>query len=214
MDTTDSELKNALEKMPGISRVLNVEIRDCIIENASFETKGAERLVLERLVVDDAEALFDFYFNGLSEKSREFFPPYPLFSPPVCSAMELAGRIADWQREDDWTVLKLVDKAGQIIGIGLLKRFKTERPVSGLAVKEEFQGKGLGFIIQKVITEQARLLKLKHLYVTLAEENVASFNLHKKCGFEPTGNVAPHYIYRYGEKEVDRMDIEMLIKFD
>ena len=177
-----------------------------------MKTEMLGEVCFQRLKVEDAAGLYDFYFNGLSEQSRIFWPPYPLFSPPVQSADELSVRIKDWQKEDDWTVLKLV-KEGQIIGLGLLKRFKTERPTSGLALREEYQGKGLGSIIQTVINEQARMLKLKELYATLAPENRASLEMHKKCGFKETGKMMPHYIYSDGVKKIDRQDIELVARF-
>jgi RimJ/RimL family protein N-acetyltransferase len=163
--------------------------------------------------MEDSAALFDFYFRGLSEESRDFFPPYPLFSPPLSSVEELVTRIRDWQKEDDWTVLKLV-KDEQIIGMGLLKRYQTERPVSGLAVREEFQKVGLGLLLQTIINEQARLLGLRKLYATLAQENIASLRVHEKCGFKQTGKLVPHFGYKDGSKVVDRQDIEMVREFN
>ncbi|MFC2006272.1 GNAT family N-acetyltransferase [Chloroflexota bacterium] len=211
-EKSTKNVREALKTIPGVTSSTDVRIKDGMIENISIAHNTTGSLTLQRLQVDDSEALFDFYFHGLSEKSRDYWPPYPLFSPPVESAEELAGRIKDWQKEDDWTVLKLL-KGSQIIGIGLLKRYKTEQPTSGLAVREEYQGKGLGRIIQTLINEQARLLRLKELYITLAQDNTASFKLHKECGFTETGNLVPHYVYRNGAREIDRQDLEMIIKF-
>ena len=206
-------IKEVLERLPGVASVNDVSVKDSVIEYFSFEKTSIGRLVVQRLQVEDADALFDFYLNGLTEKSREFFPPYPLFSPPVNSVEELANRIRDWQKEDDWTVLKLV-KDEQIIGMGLLKRYQTERPVSGLAVREEFQKVGLGLLLQTIINEQARLLGLKKLYATLAQENIASLLVHKKCGFKQTSRLVPHFVYKNGVEEVDRHDIEMVREFN
>ena len=210
---TDSDnIKHTLEKLPGIESVSEIRIKDNIIERISLKNSSIGRLMVQRLKVEDSPALFDFYFNGLSQQSRNFWPPYPLFSPPVSSAEELASRIADWKKEDDWTVLKLV-KDEQIIGICLLKRYKTERPVSGLAVHEEFQKSGLGVLLQTIVNEQARLLGLKKLYATLAQDNIASLQVHKKCGFQQTDRLVPHFHYQNGVKELDRHDIEMVIEF-
>ena len=209
MNTAAKDIEDNLKKLPEVSAVDDVRIKDGIIECITIGKTSIGRLVVQRLKVADSTALFDFYFNGLTEKSREFFPPYPLFSPPVNSAEELAGRITDWQREDDWTVLKLV-KDEQIIGVGLLKRCRTERPVSGLAVREEYQQKGIGVLLQTIINEQARLLGVPELYATLAPDNTASLKVHLKCGFRQTGKLVPHFIYNNGVKEIDRQDIEMV----
>ena len=216
MSTNHSDtgnIKHVLEKLPVVESVSEIKIKDKIIESVSLESKSTGRLVLERLNVTDSAALFDFYFHGLSEESKNFFPPYPLFSPTVNSTEELARRISDWKKEDDWTFLKLT-QGEQIIGVCLLKRYKTERPTSGLAVREEFQQKGLGFLLQTIVNEQARLLRLKKLYATMAQDNIASLETHKKCGFKETGRLVPHFGYKNGNKVADRYDIETIIEFD
>ena len=119
----------------------------------------------------------------------------------------------EWEKEDDWTFLKLV-KDEQIIGVCLLKRYKTERPTNGLAVRDEFQNMGLGFLLQTIVNEQARLLKLKKIYATTTQDNIASLRVHKKCGFKQTGRLVPHFGYKNGTKVIDRYDIEMVIEFD
>ncbi|MBI3040483.1 MAG: GNAT family N-acetyltransferase [Chloroflexi bacterium] len=213
-NNTDAEnIRSALARLPGVATVNDVRIKDRIIESISLENKSLGRLVLQRLNVEDSPALFDFYFRGLSEQSRNFWPPYPLFNPPIKSAEELATRIRDWQREDDWTFLNLL-KEKQIIGACLLKRYQPQRPVSGLAVREEFQKRGLGFLLQTIINEQAHLLGLKKLYATLAQENIASRRLHEKCGFKQTGRLVPHFGYQDGNKVVDRQEIEMVQEFN
>ena len=205
-------IRSVLEKLPGVVSVQGIEIKDSMAERFSLEKGEVGRLSVERLDVEDAPALFDFYFQGLSEESRNFFPPYPLFSPPLSSVEELSNRIREWKKEDDWTFLKLTQEE-QIIGVCLLKRYKTERPRSGLAVREEFQGRGLGFLLQTIVNEQARLLRLERLYASVAPDNIASLRIHEKCGFKKTGRMVPHYGYKNGVEEVDRQDIEMVIEF-
>jgi RimJ/RimL family protein N-acetyltransferase len=213
-NTSNAEnIKYALEKLPGVESVNEIKIKDKIIEHISIENKSIGRLMVNRLNVEDSSALFDFYFNGLSEQSRDFFPPYPLFSPPVNSVEELANRIMDWKKEDDWTFLNLI-RDEQIIGVCLLKRYQPERPTSGLAVREKFQKIGLGFLLQTIVNEQARLLGLKKLYATLAQDNIASLRVHEKCGFKQTGKLVPHFGYKDGNKVVDRQDIEMVREFN
>ena len=215
MENSDSTLtqsiKNTLDKLPGLTSVGDISIVDRKIENLILEKESIGILSIRRLKVADAAALYAFYFQGLSPRSRDFFPPYPLFSPPISSWEELAERIREWQKEDDWTALILI-KDKNIIGMGLLKRYNTERPVSGLAVSEQFQEKGLGSLIQTIINEQARLLRLRALYATAAPDNAASLKVHEGCGFRRTGQLKPHYVYRNGEREIDRQDVELVLK--
>lgn len=210
-ETCVASLKGVLENLPRVKSVNEIRTNNKIIESISIAHEALGTIKFQRLDVVDSVELFEFYYQGLSEKSRIFFPPYPLFSPPVNSAEELGKRIADWKKEDDWTVLKLT-KNDRIIGTCHLKRWKTERPVSGLAVREEFQKMGLGFLLQTVVVQQACLLKLLRLYVTVAPDNVASLRVHKKCGFKKTGRLVAHFVYKNGVKEIDRHDIEMVLE--
>ena len=139
-----------------------------------FQHKELGELMVRQLQATDSTLLYDFYTKGLSEKSRVFFgAPYPVFSPPLD---EIGDRILEWQREDDWVFLNLV-KHGDIIGVAMLKRFKTH-PVSGLAIRDEYYRKGLGFLLQSLINAQARLLGLEMVYATIAPKNIPSIQLH------------------------------------
>lgn len=211
--TNAEKIKSALRKLLGVEFVNEIKIKDKIIEYISLENRAIGRLMVQRLKVEDSPALFDFYFRGLSEESRNFFPPYPLFSPSPNSVEELSNRIIEWKKEDDWTFLNLM-KDGQIIGVCLLKRYQPERPTSGLAVREEFQKIGLGVMLQTIVNQQAILLGLKRVCATVAPDNAASLRIHEKCGFKRTGRTVAHYGYKNGIKEFERFDIEMFREFD
>lgn len=204
-------LRKTLNNLPDVKSVNDVEIKDNLIENLSFNNESLGSLVLHRLTIEDSGALYDFYFEGLSDEARNLFPPYPLFSPPVETAEELAGRIADWGKEDDWTVL-LLTKEELIIGVCLLKRWSTERPTSGLAIREGFRNSGLGFLLQTVVNEQALLLGLDRVCATVAPDNAASLKVHQRSGFRKTGKMVPHYGYKNGIKEIERYDVELVLE--
>ena len=216
------ELKSALEALPQVISVRDISIEDNFIRNLSIETGSAGRLTVCRLDVDDAAGLFEFYSEGLSEKPRRLFAPYPLFYTPPESVEELSGRIADWKKEDDWTALNLI-KEGRIIGFGLLKRFKTEKVTSSIVIRDEFLKRGLGYLLQNIIIGQARLMHLKRFHVKVVSDNLASMRLHEKCGFRQT-RILPSALYgemfKYlrdkdeenGNKAVDRKLFEMVIE--
>lgn len=208
MGANIKKIQANLNKLPGVE-VDEIKIENNIIKHIAVQTLAVGKLVIESIDIKDSTKLFNFYFQGLSEKARNFFPPYPLFSPSPKDSKELAEKIKNWQQEDDWTVLKLL-KDGQIIGMCLLKKYKTDNPTSGLAVSEKFQKMGLGALLQTIINEQARLLRIKKLTITLAQNNMASLKVHKKTGFKKTGRLVPHYIYINGVKTKDRDDIEMV----
>ena len=216
------ELKRALGALPQVASVDEIKVENDIIKYASIETGSVGKVTVHQLDVNDAAGLFDFYSHGLSEKPRRQFAPYPLFHTPPVSADELACRIADWKREDDWTAVNLV-KDGRIIGFGLLKRFKSEQVTSAIVIRDEFLKKGLGYLLQNIIIEQARLLNLKRFHVKVVSDNLASVRLHEKCGFRQT-RILPSALYgeifKYlserdeenGNKAVDRKLFEMVIE--
>ncbi|MBN1188426.1 MAG: GNAT family N-acetyltransferase [Dehalococcoidales bacterium] len=206
---SEEKLRKDLQDLSQVAEVCTIDIRNKFFKQMTIDTKLSGRLIIRRLELKDTPALFDFYYNKLSTVSRRFFPPYPLFSPPVKSPEELNQRIRDWQKEDDWIVLVVLHQ-NIVIGMGLLKRYHTDRPTTGLAVAEDYHAKGIGAIIQTSINEQARLLGLPRIYATLAPDNVASHKLHLSCGFVETGKLIPHYIYQNGIKVVDRQDLEMV----
>ena len=205
---TSENLVATLTALPVVKAVSEVELSAVLIKRIMLETAAFGKAVIDRLNDDNVNSLFAFYTNGLSARSREYFPPYPLFSPAPESAEQLGERLREWQREDDW-VFFLLHLAGKVAGCCLLKRYRTPRPTSGLAVGESFQQQGLGVLLQTVVNEQAKLLGLKRLTITLAPDNIASLNVHFACGFVVTGIRVPHYGYREGQKIIDRYDTEM-----
>lgn len=206
-----NKLKEGIKLVPGVISIKKVIIDNKIIKYISIDKELIGKLIIQAIDKEDGEGLYNFYTKNLSERSKRFFPPYPLFSPTVKSAEELKKRIVEWKKEKDWTVLKLVQN-DQIIGLVLLKRYKTDRPTSGLAVSERFQKVGIGTLLQTIIDEQAWLLGIKNLYITAAQDNLASLRLHEKCGFKKTGKLVPHFIYKNKVKVIDRYDVEMVKK--
>ena len=218
------ELKRALGALPQVASVDEIRVEDDIIKYVSIETASIGKVMVHQLAVNDAAGLFEFYSHGLSEKPRRQFAPYPLFHTPPVSANELACRIADWKRENDWTAMNLV-KDRRIIGFGLLKRFKSEQATSAIVIRDEFLEKGLGYLLQNVIVEQARLLKLKRFHVKVVSDNLASLRLHEKCGFRQT-KILPSAMYeeifKYlsdcdkmdGGEAVERQLIEMAMELE
>jgi len=207
------EFKCMLEKIPPVKSVGTIEIEENFIKYISIEAKSIGSVAIHRLDVKYSAALFDFYFKGLSEESRKLFYPYPLFDTPPKSAEELSRRIKDWQRESDWTVLNLI-KDQQIIGVSLLKRFRTPQATSGLAVHEEFRRMGLGHLLQTLVNVQARLLNLKKFHVKIEPENIASVRLHEKCGFKQTRMVS-YLGYKDGvRKEIPVIEMVLELSYE
>jgi RimJ/RimL family protein N-acetyltransferase len=180
------DVKHVLEKLPQVTSVGTVKIEGNLIKYISIKTRSMGGVTVHQLDTHSSAALFAFYFEGLSQESRKRFYPYPLFDTPPNSPRELSKRIDDWKKETDWTVLCLT-KDKQIIGICLLKRFRTPQATSALAVHEDFRRMGLGHLLQTLVNAQARLLNLERFHVKVEPDNIASLLLHEKCGFKQSG---------------------------
>lgn len=214
------QVKRALEALPEVASVDEIKVEEGIITYVSLSTRALGGLTARQLKVSDAAELFDFYSEGLSEKARRLFAPYPLFDAPPQSADELARKIADWKKEDDWSAMSLV-KDGRIVGFALLKRFRTGQVTSGIAVRDEFHRMGLGSLLQGIIVGQARLLGLERFHIKVISDNLASIRLHEKCGFRQTKILPAMYegILEYlgecdkenGKEPVYRQLIEMVV---
>jgi RimJ/RimL family protein N-acetyltransferase len=218
------EVKQHLEQMPELVSVDEVQIEKNMIQSIAIVSRAIGRVTVRKLDVNDAAELFDFYAEGLSEIARILFAPYPLFHIPPGSADELASRIADWKKEDDWMAVNIL-KDSRIIGFCMLKRFYSDHVTSGIAVRDEFLKKGLGYLLQKIIMEQARLLNVKRFHVKIVSDNVASIKLHEKCGFKQARMLGPSLYEemltvlrdrdaRQLRKEVDRHIIEMVVSLE
>lgn len=218
-------LKQTLEKIPDVVYVDKIQVKDNIIQYIVIKSERVGTITVEQLEEKSAKALYNFYFFGLAERSRRLFVPYPLFNPPPTSSDDLAQRIADWKKEDDWSALKMV-KSEEIIGFGLLKRFRSEKVTSGIAIRDNFVKMNLGYLLQTIINEQARLLSIKSFHVKVVSDNIASVRLHEKCGFRTTRVIHDHNYHdmlQYlkecdkaagGEKIIERQIIEMVIKLN
>ncbi len=81
-----------------------------------------------------------------------------------------------------------------------------------MAVIDKYHKRGLGSLLLKVVIAQGRLLNLQRIHSAVAPDNDASYALHKKCGFVPTGELTPHIIIKNGEKLTDRHDRELILQ--
>jgi len=196
-----------LKQCPQIEEIDDVFIENGIIHSIRLGIVSIGSVIIHKLDIEDAPALFEFYTRGLSEKARSLFYPYPLFNPRPRSVAEFSKRILDWKKEDDWVVLNLV-KDRLVLGVALLKRIRSENATSGLAVRDDFCNMKLGQLLQTIVNVQARLLGLKRFHVKIEPNNIASMRVHEKCGFRKGGLVS-YFGYRDGEK-VEMPVVEMV----
>lgn len=189
----NEKVKRITERFDQVRLFNKAEINNSIIQLILLETYSLGGIAFTQLDESDSHALFDFYINGLSDESRRLFPPYPILSTPPTSVEDLSAKIVNWKREDDWSFLN-VYKNELIVGVGFLKRIRSEHVTSGLAVRENFRSRKLGRLLQSVINMQARLLGITEFHVKIISDNLPSIRLHENCGFKKVG-VVPSETY-------------------
>jgi len=186
-------LKEKLGKELNIS-VSSIELNNNFFHSIVFNSKELGNLEVRDLNVQYLPLLFKFYYDGLTENSRKQYHPYPLFNTPPATVDELVSRFNEWKKEDNWIVLNIC-KDDIILATSDLKRIGTEDVTSGIAVRDDYQGKGLGYLLRMIVVEQARLLNIPRFHVKIVPANIASIKLHEKCGFVNTGELQyTHFI--------------------
>jgi len=98
----------------------------------------------------------------------------------------------------DKTSIHCIAKYGeQVIGYGRLSIDGDKGKISQMAVKKEYQKKGVGRKIVLTIVEKAKELKIPHLYMA-ARVHVIGF--YEKLGFHVTGEIFPSKITQIPHK--------------
>lgn len=189
--------------------VSNIELNNKFFHRINFFSKELGNLEVRDLNIQDLPSLFEFYYNGLSENSRKQYHPYPLLHTPPASVDELVSRFNEWKKENNWTILNIY-KSDILLATSDLKRIGTKDVTSGIAVRDDYQRKGLGYLLRKFVVEQARLLKIPGFHVKVVPANISSIKLHEKCGFVNT--VEMQYSHFIDGKRVTETVIKMEIR--
>lgn len=208
-NTEELLLRERLGKELDIS-ISNLELNNNFFHRITFFSTVLGNLEVRDLNVQDVPSLFEFFFKGLSENSRKQYHPYPLLHTPPASVDDLVNRFNEWKKENNWTVLNIY-KNDIILATSDLKRIGTEDVTSGIAVRDDYQGKGLGYLLRKIVVEQARLLNIPSFHVKIVPANTSSIKLHEKCGFINTGEM--QYSHVVDGKMITETVIKMEIRF-
>jgi len=98
----------------------------------------------------------------------------------------------------DNTSIHCIAKYGeQIIGYGRLSIDGDKGKISQMAVKKEYQKKGVGKKIVLTIIKKAKELKITHLYVAA---RIYVIGFYKKLGFREIGKIFPSKITQIPHK--------------
>ena len=139
---------------------------------------GIDLVVIRRIELGDAAALVAFY-NGLSESSKRTFRP--LGSTTTWDACEdiVQGNRPETEEKLDLVALRET----RIVGWSFLWKLKSDEPVFGLAVADDYQGKGLGRDLMDRVMKTARERELRKVFLTVVKDNEVAWRMYEKRGF-------------------------------
>ena len=121
------------------------------------------------------------FYNGLSEESiRTFRPLGKSTTGEVCREIGLAN--------NSGVKCDMIAVAGEsIIGWCFIWNLDQQAPMFGIAVADNYQGRGLGQQLAGRIMEKAGLLKLPRVVLTVVKDNERARRIYTKLGFVLTG---------------------------
>jgi ribosomal protein S18 acetylase RimI-like enzyme len=139
------------------------------------------RLTVRKLQEGDEERLLEFY-KSLSDETVHFYHPYPTFnSETIKKAVQrtITG--------EDLGLIAVDDKE-QVIAHVFLSGIANDIAGFGIGVRDDFQGRGIGNELMKLIIRLAKHeLRKKGIRLTVLKENKRAFHLYRKYGFEICG---------------------------
>jgi regulation of enolase protein 1 (concanavalin A-like superfamily)/GNAT superfamily N-acetyltransferase len=137
---------------------------------------------IRRLTPGDAAALVDFY-NALSPASKRTFRPLDAQTTlPVCEAIVRDNLPAAESKLD----LVAVDGT-RVAGWSFVWDLGGPEPVFGLAVADDYHGRGLGSALMDAVLAAARQKGLSTIYLTVVRDNDKARGLYARRGFATYG---------------------------
>ena len=73
----------------------------------------------------------------------------------------------------------------------------------GIVIHDEYQGRGLGTILTKLMIEIAKIKGLKKIGLSVYTHNESGFHVYKKCGYDVEGLLKMEHWHYLLEKYVD-----------
>ena len=138
---------------------------------------------IRRIAAGDGPSLLAFY-NGLSADSKRTFRPLGIEAElNVC-----VGVIRDNHSAVDDKHDMVVVKATQIIGWGFLHDLTSREPFLGLAIADEWQGRGLGGAVMNAVMAAGRARGLAKVSLAVVQDNAVARGMYERHGFVCSGD--------------------------
>lgn len=150
---------------------------------------------------DKIRPFFDLYWLGLKRKTiKWFFAQFPLF----LSTIKLFRNMLFLFYPYLIFISKVATEGGKIISYSFLiirKRYdkKYFSAELGIAVIDDYQGKGIGTEMMKRLIKKAKNEKIKEIFLTTRVDNKKARSLYRKFGFKEE-SILKDEVEWYGRK--------------
>ncbi|MEF2965366.1 GNAT family N-acetyltransferase [Paenibacillus sp. M1] len=94
----------------------------------------------------------------------------------------------------------IASSSNEIIGVFVLLKTRPETiEIVNIAVREDYQGKGIGRKLIEFAKEQAKRDKAKTIEIGTGNSSIGQLYLYQKCGFRITGIDRDFFVRHYDE---------------
>ena len=144
-----------------------------------------DSVVLREVECGDVERMIE-YFDSLGERSRGFFHPHPFDA-------ERAQEICGDKTPGAYRIV--AECEGRIVGYAWFNPWKQSPFCTlGIAISDDFQGRGLGGALMDALEAEARARKLPGLRLTVYRTNERGVRLYVSRGYRIVGEEGPQHV--------------------
>ena len=175
---------------------LQIEVEDCWTFRILCDLPQLPGLCIRSVSRDDAAALRNFS-DRLGPTSKDLFCPYP-WDDPVGLPRALQEAVEHAVERIDASCV-MEDARHDVIGHFFLwkaggnphsRQYEVQVPELGVAIADEFQGRGLGGLAVRILQAAARALHADAVELTTAPTNEAGWNTYRRCEFQYVGMIS------------------------
>jgi len=160
-----------------------------------------EDLIVRELKASDIVKLIRWY-SCLSDETKRFFHPFPehLYYPFILLLLSCMGKIRNFLVKVLPHVVYLgvvaVNKQGEVIGFAFVKPVSHLYGDLGIAVRDDYQGRGVGSKLMSNLISLVKKVGLKRIRLTVLADNYRAIRLYEKFGFKKTKLIKDGEHYR------------------
>ena len=151
-----------------------------MIKNEHIET---ERLILRKLVMDDAEAMFNGWCSDPEVTKFVTFNPHENIE---VTKQVLSSWIKQYENRDTIRFGITLKSSGELIGCIDVVKYQDGNPVVGYCLTSKYWNHGYMTEAFKALIEYLFARGFKKIIIAAIDENIGSNRVIEKCGFKFT----------------------------